>query len=231
MKASYKVAPKRFFEPRRLCHHLFLLLAVTGLLSGCMPKVNIPAVEQFHMASGPQEGAMDAGANADMLLGNLYQLIKSNEGVEVPICTAEKDSKRCIKDGVSVFVWGGAIPGVGHRTAYAFSGIQRNENQLEFTKDNSRTTFIGTPMVTRPNKCRVYVADGGLQVQMTNYYANWAGVGNMMMAEGWAIDYMDLDRGIVGLQLELDIKGVLTAGGGSRYVLLKFPNLPESINH
>ena len=65
---------------------------------------------------------------------------------------------------------------------------------------------------------------------MTKYYANWAGIGNMTMAEGWAIDYIDLDQGIVGLQLELDISGLFTLGGGSKYVLFKFPNIPDILS-
>ena len=230
MEVFYDVARKRFFELRRICNHLFLLMAVTGLLAGCMARVNIPVVKQVQMAAGPRQDAIDAGANANMLLDNLYQLIKANEGIEITVCTAAKDSRRCISDGFSVFVWGGIIPGVGTRTAYTFSEIERKHDQLEFTKDNHRTAFIGTPMLTRPNKCRVYVTDGGLQVQMDNYYANWAGVGNMMMAEGWAIDYLDFNHGIVGLQLELDVKGIFTAGGGSRYVLLKFPKIPDLIS-
>lgn len=41
---------------------------------------------------------------------------------------------------------------------------------------------------------------------------------NMTMAEAWAINYMDFDHGVVGFQFKLDIKGVMVAGGGSRYV-------------
>lgn len=40
---------------------------------------------------------------------------------------------------------------------------------------------------------------------MARYYANWAGVGMMAIAEG------------------------LTIGGTSKYVLLKFPNIPETL--
>ena len=69
--------------------------------------------------------------------------------------------------------------------------------------------------------------NGGIQVEMNKYYANWAGIGNMVMAEGWAIDYIDLDQGIIGLQLELDISGLFVLGGGSKYVLLLFPNVPD----
>ena len=47
------------------------------------------------------------------------------------------------------------------------------------------------------------------------------------MSEGWAIDYIDLEKGVVGLQLELDISGPFVLGGGSKYVLLKFPNVPD----
>jgi|GEM_PF-2653013 len=207
---------------------ILLVLATLWLFSGCIAKVQIPAVDQFHIAAGPQEGIIDAGLNEETLLNQLYALMKANEGLEVPICTADKDSRQCLNGGVRIFVLGGVIPGVGIRSAYAFSEISLDGSQLEFTKDNSRTTFIGTPMLTRSNKCRVHAAAGGLQVEMTKYYANWAGIGNMFMAEGWNIDFMDLDRGIVGLQLELDIKGYFTTGGGSRYVLLKFPNMPES---
>lgn len=149
-------------------------------------------------------------------------------GLKFLICTAKRDSRKCIKDGVAFFVFGGGIPGVGKRTCYVFSEISFGDDQLEFSKDNRGTKFIGTPMMTRANKCTACAKEGGLQVEMTKYYANWAGVGHMTMAEGWAIDYMDIDNGVVGLQLELDIKGLFVAGGGSRYVLLKFPNIPES---
>jgi hypothetical protein len=225
-----RVESRQSWGAQDACNRLLLLLAVMGLLSGCIAKVQIPAVDQFRIASGAQEGVIDAHAQADILLDNLYQLMKANEGTEIAFCTAAKDSRRCIKDGITIFVWGGLIPGAGRRTHYAFRDIVRGENQLEFTKDNSGTTFIGTPMFTKANKCRVYASGGGLQVEMDKYYANWAGIGNMFMAEGWAIDYMDLNQGIVGMQLELDTKGYFTVGGGSRYVLLKFPNIPESLS-
>jgi hypothetical protein len=224
------LAPVNTSGVNNAVNRILLVLAVAGLLSGCIAKVQIPAVDQFHVATGPQEGIIDAVLHEEILLKQLYELIKANEGVEVPICTAAKDSRQCLKGGVRVFVLGGVIPGVGKRTSYVFSEISLNGRQLEFTKDNSRTTFIGTPMLARSNKCRVHATDGGLQVEMAKYYANWAGIGNMFMAEGWAIDFMDLNQGIVGLQLELDIKGYFTTGGGSRYVLLKFPNIPESLS-
>lgn len=209
----------------------FLLMAFVAVwvLSGCVPKVQIPAVQQFHAVVGQQEGVVDVDAHGELLLAHLYQLLMANEGVEVPLCTAEKDTRKCIKEGVGVFVFGGGIPGKGTRSCYVFSDISLGEHELVFTKDNRKTRFIGTPMFVKGNQAHVSVKDGGLEVRMENYYANWAGVGNMTMAEGWAIDFMDFDRGIVGMQLELDIKGVMVAGGGSNYVLLKFPTIPETI--
>lgn len=228
MRKLFRYTIRHPFEIDGLYKYLLLALVAVWLLSGCISKVQIPPVEQFHFVSGDQKGSIDADAHGETLLKNLYQLIKANEGVEVPICKSERDSRQCVKDGIGVFVLGGVIPGIGQRTCYVFSDIALGEQQLSFSKDNRGTKFIGTPMMTRANTCRVMVRDGGLQVEMTKYYANWMGVGNMTMAEGWAIDFMNLDHGIVGLQLELDIKGILTAGGGSRYVLLKFPNIPES---
>ncbi|MDD5169298.1 MAG: hypothetical protein PHN75_10805, partial [Syntrophales bacterium] len=192
-------------------------------------RVHIAPVGQFTLKPKAQTGVIDAPQFAKQLLSDLYLLMKANEGERMPICTASKDPRQCIKDGVRVFVQGGMIPGLGKRTTYGFSHIALSENSLDFTKDNSGTTFIGTPMYTNPNACRVYVRSGGLQVEMDKYYANWAGIGNMVMAEGWAIDYLDLEKGVVGLQLELDIAGIMTLGGGSRYILLKFPHVPEAL--
>lgn len=211
-------------------HLLLPILAAAWLLVGCVPKVQIPTVDEFQAISGQQEGVVDVNAHGELLLGHLYQLLKANEGIEVPLCTANKGTRKCVKNGVGVFVFGGGIPGMGTRSCYVFSDISLGERELVFTKDNRKTRFIGTPMFVRKNKCRASVKAGGLQVQMDNYYANWAGVGNMTMAEGWAIDFIDFDRGIVGLQLALDIKGVMVAGGGTNYVLLKFPTIPVSIS-
>lgn len=230
MGRSREVAPGNMTGANHHIYRILLALAAAGVFSGCIAKVQMPAVDQFHVAAHAQEGAIDAGLHEDVLLKQLYDLMKANEGVEVPLCTAARDSRQCIKDGISFFVWGGVIPGVGHRSDYIFSKIALDGRQMVFTKDNSHTTFIGTTVWTRSNECRAHVAGGGLQVEMKKYYANWAGVGNMYMAEGWAIDFMDLDHGILGLQLELDIKGYMTTGGGSRYVLLKFPNIPESVS-
>lgn len=229
MRVSFRFVSRHAYEMDRPCRALFLALAAAWLLAGCISKVQIPAVEHFQVTSGDQTEYIDADVHGQVLIGNLYQLIKANEGFEVPICTAERESRQCVKDGVGVFIFGGGIPGVGGRSCYVFSDISLGDQLLEFSKDNRGTKFIGTPMMTRANKCKVYAKEGGLQVEMTKYYANWAAVGHMTMAEGWAIDYMDMDNGVVGLQLELDIKGLFVAGGGSRYVLLKFPKIPGSL--
>lgn len=219
----------------KLCHrpglfinHGVLMLTIVWTLAGCSSKVNIPSVDHFYMVSATQSGHLDPASHEKELLNDLYILMKTNEGIKVPLCTAAIDSKKCIKDGVSVFVQGGVIPGAGTRNYYTFSNTKLGDHLLEFIKDNSGTTFIGTPMYTKENKCQVYVRDGGLIVEMAKYYATWAGVGQMFMAEGWAIDLLDLKNGIVGFKFELDIKGFLTTGGGSRYVLLTFPNIPDT---
>lgn len=213
-----------------LRNHCILLASLAWLLAGCVAKVEIPAVDQFHIAADVPGKSVARVVDGNVLLNNLYELLRANEGVEVPVCTAEKDSRQCIKDGFSVFVLGGPIPGLGGRSRYMFSKTSINDTQVKFTKDNGSTTFIGTPMYAAENESRVFVKDGGLAVEMDRYYATWMGMGQMFMAEGWAIDYMDLRHGVVGLQLELDIKGVFTIGGGSRYILLKFPNVPESLS-
>lgn len=217
------------FRVSQIFYQILLVLTVTGLFSGCIPNVQIPKVDQIHVAKGIQEGNIAADQHKEILLNQMYELMKANEGVEIPICTAEKDSKQCTKKGISVFVFGGIIPGVGQRKYYIFNEITLDAHQISFTKDNSSTSFIGTPVWTTSNKCHVTVEGGGLRVDMEKYYANWAVIGNMFMAEGWAIDYLNLNRGVIGLQLELDIKGYFTIGGGSRYVIFKFPNIPDSL--
>jgi len=209
---------------------LIFILCIVSIHSGCIPKVNIPVVDHFNVKTNIRSGNVDVGTHEEQLLSDLYILMKSNEEVKITICEASKEPKQCIKSGIGVFVLGGIIPGIGGREYYVFSNISLSKNRLDFTKDNNSTTFIGTPMYTKENDCQVYVRNGGLQVEMTKYYANWAGIGNMTMAEGWAIDYIDLDKGIVGLQLELDISGPFVLGGGSKYVLFKFPNVPDILS-
>lgn len=204
-----------------------IILGIVLFCSGCVPKVDIQPVGQVRIQSNMSTGVVDTVANQKQLLSDLYTLLKTNEKTKVPICEASKEKKQCIRDGYSVFVWGGVIPGLGGRTYYFFSDISLNDDGIQFSKDNSKTTFIGTPMYTRENVGHIFIKDGGLQVEMANYYANWAGVGNMTMAEGWAIDYMDYDNGVVGLQLELNISGLFVLGGGSKYVLFTFPNRPD----
>lgn len=208
-------------------HRVLLFIAIVLPLCGCSPSVNIPLLKNSYCVSPIQSGYIDIVSNQKQLLNDLYLLIKANEGEKVTLCTAQEDSKTCVKEGNSVFVLGGIIPGIGSRDYYKFKEINLKEDGLEFSKENESTTFIGTPMLVLDNTCRVEVRNGGLQVEMPKYYATWLGVGQMFMAEGWAIDYINLKTGVVGFQLALDIKGILTIGGGSRYALLKFPNIPK----
>ncbi|MDK9708386.1 MAG: hypothetical protein OEL83_15185 [Desulforhopalus sp.] len=219
--------PFRGFPASRQLAKAFFLCIIVCLLPGCVANVQIPTIEQFQLVSAAKEENIDTEAQRKLLLDGLYQLLKTNEGLEIPVCTATRESRECTDNGFGVFVLGGPIPGTGGRTVYVFSKISLSDNQLEFTKDNRGTTFIGTPMYVMENQCQAKVVDGGMMVTMPRYYASWMGVGQMFMAEGWAIDYIDLSRGIVGLQMELDIKGLFTVGGGSRYLLLKFPKIPD----
>jgi hypothetical protein len=207
-----------------------LFFCLIAIHPGCIPKVDFPIVDHISVQTGAGAGDIDVGAYENQLLADLYHLLKTNEASPVAICEASKTSRQCTKTGVSVFVLGGIIPGIGKREHYVFRNISLEKNQLTFTKDNNSTEFIGTPMYTRENYGKIWVKNGGLQVEMTRYYANWAGIGNMAMAEGWAIDYIDFNKGIVGLQLELEIAGLFTLGGGSKYVLLKFPTATDILS-
>ncbi len=82
MHRFIQVASRHTWGAHDTCNRLLLLLTVMGLLSGCIAKVQIPAVDQFRIASGAQEGLIDAHAQADILLDNLYQLMKANEGTD-----------------------------------------------------------------------------------------------------------------------------------------------------
>jgi hypothetical protein len=214
-------------QQKIIAHRYLFVLIIVWIHSGCIPKVVIPVVDHFKIKANARSGEVDVSSYKEQLISDLYILMRANEGMEIPICEASTELKQCLKDGVSVFVQGGIIPGVGKRKYYVFSNILLKQNQLNFTKDNSGTTFIATPMYCHENNCQVVAGDGGLHVEMTKYYANWAGIGNMTMAEGWAIDYIDLDKGIIGFQLELNISGLFVLGGGSKYALLKFPKVPD----
>ena len=205
------------------------ILLTGGLLSGCIANVAIPHIDQFTIKSGSQHARVDVETCKKQLISDLYVLFKANEKKDVLICEATKDTKQCLNNGVTFFVWGGLIPGIGKREYYSFENILLNESTLIFTKNNSSTTFIYTPMYVHNNDSQLIVKNGGIQGEMDRYYANWAVVGNMTMAEGWAIDYLDMENGIIGLQLEFDVAGIFVFGGGSKYVLLKFPNVPATL--
>lgn len=80
----HSIEARFVFGMDRRCQSLFLALAAAWLLSRCVSKVQIPAVEQFQVTSGDQTKNIDADAHGETLRVNLYQLIKANEGVEVP---------------------------------------------------------------------------------------------------------------------------------------------------
>lgn len=164
--------------------------------------------------------------SADDLLAALYNLYQQSRGGTYRLCESDPIERACLSEGLSGYVQGGPIPGVG---TYSEGDIVDEAVADPTTRTVSATvdtsiSFIGTPMVTvnHLSAARVLSTDR-IIIAEDDYFSQWAVVGNGVMSFSMAVDYVDLDRGVLGGFYRWAWVGV-GAGGASGYGLMRFPH-------
>jgi uncharacterized caspase-like protein len=203
---------------------LSVMITLGIVLAGCAGTVRIDKVGSVNVCVDGQCGPLSPDTDVDDLRGALYRLFKSGEGGRYSACTASPGSRKCRSDGLSHFVQGGPIPGWGTLDGMQIEevGYDPSSEQIVAVVD-PQLFFIGTPLITTEHKTVLTVADPkNIALVDQNSYTNWMVVGNQIFSFNFAVDYIDIGRGVLGGWYGWGVTGIGT-GGGSGYALLTFP--------
>jgi len=205
----------------------FWTLVIMGaiLMAGCAGTVRTDRVTTVTLCLDGTCRPLDTTTDTTALRGALYRLFKAGEGGRYIACQSSPDSRHCTSKGLSHYVQGGPIPGIG-----TLKGMEIEEVGYDPSTDrivavvDPDMTFIGTPLITTRHKT-VLTVDAINRVTLIDEdsYTNWMIVGNQILSFNFAADYIDIDRGILGGWYGWGVTGIGT-GGGSGYALLTFPS-------
>jgi uncharacterized caspase-like protein len=208
---------------------LSLIVTLSIVMAGCAGTVRMDKVTSVTVCVDGTCGPLSPEADVAALRGAMYRLFKSGEGGRYKACSASPGSRKCASEGLSHFVQGGPIPGWGTLEGMQIEevGYDPSTEQIVAVVD-PQLFFIGTPLITTEHKTVLTVAGPkNLTLIDQHSYTNWMVVGNQIFSFNFAIDYIDIGRGILGGWYGWGYTGIGT-GGGSGYALLTFPQGGDS---
>jgi hypothetical protein len=202
------------------------------LLAGCAGAPQVEKVTQIYVCAAEDCGPAGQSYTAPQLLRAVYRLLQKNEGKDFAICESDIQSRNCQSEGVSYFVQGGPIPGVGSQASGKMEKVKLDAaNQSVTGTMSSYLRFIGIPLACAPHDTTVAVR-GIDEITITDspYYCNWMAVGNMTASFSFAVESVDFDKGRIGGYWSHSVVG--NAGGkGAGYAILQFPDaMPRGEN-
>lgn len=165
------------------------------------------------------------------LLGKLSKLIKKNLNRNITLyetlpgkIVGGLETASYFEKGFSFYVQGGPMPGVATVKTIKFTDIVYidRENLEIKLRVSPRGTWNVTPLLFAE-------ADAVISIKSTTeiryesfYLLTWMVVGTSVWSHEWLIDYIDVDKGILGGYYAIKGGGPLTLGGGKGYVQLSF---------
>ena len=203
---------------------LGVVVAAAMLLSGCAAIPQQHAVKEVHICGAEGCTTVDHKYSTAQLLTGFQRLLKANEGEKVTICDSNPKTHTCESVGICQFVLGGFIPGNGCAEDIVFSeiamGDQPGQTRL---KANMPITFIWTPVVCETASATLSVhSPGEIYMEFKPRFCNWMVVGNMSATFNFAVESLDLSRGVIGIYWSHAVAGGGN-GRGSGYAVLRFP--------
>jgi hypothetical protein len=211
---------------------LLTVLVAVLLLTGCAAIPQKSNVKEVRICNAADCDAVSQKYSAGQLLAGFQQLLKSNDGEKVTICSSNPKTRACDSIGACQFVLGGIVPGNGCSDSMVFSEIAmgKQPGQLDL-KASMPLTFIWTPVycVTTPATLSVQSPDE-ISLEFQPRFCSWMAVGPMMATFNLAVESIDLNHGQIGGYWSHAVSGGGN-GRGSGYLVLKFPKAMPASDH
>lgn len=199
-------------------------IVVFLILSGCAGTIQLEKVDSVTLCMGGSCQPVDNHTDLTALRGALYRLLKSGQGGAYKSCSSSPTRRECSSQGLTHYVQGGPIPGFGTLTGMEIEEVGYDPSvQAIVAVVDPDMYFIGTPLLTSKHKT-VLSVEGPDRITLIdqNSITNWMAVGTQVFSFNFAVDYINLDRGMLGGWYGWGVTGIGT-GGGNGYALLNFP--------
>ncbi len=210
-----------------MCRSCIIVLTALFILSGCAAVK--PQTVTF--CESRQCNTIKESDSKQELLGKLSKLIKKNLNRNITLyetppgkIVGSLETASYFDKGFSFYVQGGPMPGVATVKTIKFTDlvyVDRENLEIKFRVSPTGTWNV-TPLLFAE-------ADGVISIRSTTeiryesfYLLTWMVVGTSVWSHEWLIDYIDLDKGILGGYYAIRGGGPLTLGGGKGYVQLSF---------
>ena len=203
---------------------LFFFIFGAMVVTGCSTTKDIKLkgvelCENQHCSSIPPR----AVGKEEVFL-RISDLLNESKNVDIPLFTIDPEKRGPEKPNVKFFIQGGFMP------AFCDFESVRITDVLQMDRQNLEMKFLILPKATYLGIPVLFATGEGTltvksltEIRLTfKNLATWLVVGTSGWQIDWLIDYIDLNRKVLGSYYAISGGGPMCAGGGSGYQVAHF---------
>ncbi|MCK5296709.1 MAG: hypothetical protein KAJ75_07440, partial [Alphaproteobacteria bacterium] len=178
---------------------------------------------------------MCAPSNTNMsreyIFNKLLQLLDNNVSSKLFVCNADEYTKSCINDFIEFDVVAGVTPGQVRIGAAKILDVQlkKGAKKINLVLDYDMY-FNGIKPLCKPAQNILFAKTADyIVMEDTGYKCKLTTVSSSVVSHVYAIDYIDLDYGIIGAHYSIGMSGP-AYGGGTGYMMFRFQNSAHPLN-
>ena len=159
----------------------------------------------------------------EFLYNSLLNLFDNNLDSTLLICDADPDSRMCFENYIQFNIKAGVIPATVVIDSAKILGVKlkKSEQIIDIALDyNIHYNAVRPACMSSKNALFVKSPDYVL-MEDTGYICKFTTTSDSMISTVFAIDYVDLDYGIIGANYSFGVSGP-AYGGGTGYMLMRF---------
>jgi len=203
-----------------------------GLLSACADSVTIAEQTTIITPKAPssvivcrsqQCGPARTNMTREFLYNSLFNLLDNNLSSVVMLCDADPTTRMCLENYLQFDLKVGASPAKAViDSAKLFNVKWKKNEQIIDASFEYNLLFNGIKPVCQPSNNAVFVKSPDLVLmEDTGFKCKFTTVGSSLVSTVFAIDYVDLDYGVIGANYSIGVSGP-ALGGTTGYALLRF---------
>ncbi len=170
------------------------------------------------------------GMTREFLYNSLLNLLDNNLNSTVLLCDADPNSRMCVENYIQFNIKAGASPAtVVIDSAKLFDVKLHKKEQVVTAAFEYNMLYNGLKPACQPSNNSLFVKSAdSVILEDTGFKCKFTTIGTSLVSTVFAIDYVDLDYGVIGANYSVGVAGP-AFGGGSGYVLFRFQkNAPPS---
>ncbi len=203
---------------------LFLLTGGALVMGGCSTTKDIKLTAVQLCENQQCSPIMPEALSKEELFLRILALLNESQNIDIPLFTSDPEKRTPEKPAVRFYIQGGFIPAFCHLQSVKITDVlQMDRENLEIKfKIVPQATYVGIPVLFAGGEGTLAVKSlTEIRVAFKNI-GTWLVVGTSASKTEWLIDYIDLNRKVLGSHYSIAGGGPLCVGGGSGYQLAYF---------